>query len=77
LDIAVQIRPEQEQRLQQLAAQSGLSADEYLQREVDSILEYQEDMARAVKRGDDDIAAGRLLSNEEVFASLQDRLRGQ
>jgi predicted transcriptional regulator len=75
--MAVQIRPEQEQRLQQLAAQSGLSADEYLQREVDSILEYQEDMARTVKRGDEDIAAGRFVSNEQVFARIQERLRGR
>jgi predicted transcriptional regulator len=75
--MTLQIRPEQEARVQQLAAGSGLTADEYLQQQVDSILEYQEDLAMAVKRGDDDIAAGRLLSNEEVFARIQERLRGR
>jgi predicted transcriptional regulator len=73
--MAVQLKPEQEQRLQQLAAQSGLTADEYLQQQVDSILEYQEDLAAAVKRGDEDIAAGRLLSHEEVFARIDKRLK--
>ena len=73
--MAVQLRPEQEERLQQLATQAGVTADVYLQRQVDSLLEYQEDLAATVKRGDEDIAAGRLLANEEVFAQLEKRLK--
>jgi predicted transcriptional regulator len=73
--MAVQLRPEQEERLQQLATQAGVTADEYLQQQVDSLLEYQEDLAVAVKRGDEDIAAGRLLANEEVFARIERRLK--
>ena len=73
--MAVQLKPEQEERLQQLAAQAGVTADEYLQQQVDSLLEYQEDLAAAVKRGDEDIAAGRLLANEEVFARIERRLK--
>jgi predicted transcriptional regulator len=73
--MAVQLKPEQEERLQQLAAQAGVTADVYLQEQVDSLLEYQEDLAAAVKRGDEDIAAGRLLANEEVFARLERRLK--
>jgi predicted transcriptional regulator len=73
--MAVQLKPEQEERLQQLAAQAGVTADEYLQQQVDSLLEYQEDLAAAVKRGDEDIAAGSLLTNEEVFARLEKRLK--
>jgi predicted transcriptional regulator len=73
--MAVQLKPEQEGRLQQLATQAGVTADEYLQQQVDSLLEYQEDLAATVKRGDDDIAAGRLLTNEEVFARLERRLK--
>ena len=73
--MAVQLKPEQEERLQQLAAQAGVTADVYLQQQVDSLLEYQEDLAAAVKRGDEDIAAGRLLANEEVFAQLEKRLK--
>ena len=61
--------------MQQLAAQAGVTADEYLQQQVDSLLEYQEDLAAAVKRGDEDIAAGRLLTNEEVFARFEKRLK--
>ena len=73
--MAVQLKPEQEERLQQLARQAGVTADVYLQEQVDSLLEYQEDLAAAVKRGDEDIAAGRLLANEEVFAQLEKRLK--
>jgi predicted transcriptional regulator len=73
--MAVQLKPEQEERLQQLAAQAGVTADVYLQQQVDSLLEYQEDLAAAVKRGDEDIAAGRLLANEEVFARIERRLK--
>jgi predicted transcriptional regulator len=73
--MAVQLKPGQEERLQQLATQAGVTADEYLQQQVDSLLEYQEDLAAAVKRGDEDIAAGRLLTSEEVFARLEQRLK--
>jgi predicted transcriptional regulator len=73
--MAVQLKPEQEERLQQLARQAGVTADVYLQEQVDLLLEYQEDLAAAVKRGDEDIEAGRLLSNEEVFARIEKRLK--
>jgi predicted transcriptional regulator len=73
--VAVQIRPEQEQRLQQLAARAGLSADELLQRQLDSFLAYEEDIAATVKRGDEDIEAGRFLTHEEVFAGVEKRLK--
>jgi predicted transcriptional regulator len=73
--MAVQLKPEQEERLQQLATQAGVTADEYLQEQVGLLLEYQEDLAAAVKRGDEDIAADRLLTNEEVFARLERRLK--
>lgn len=73
--MAVQLKPEQEERLQHLAAQAGVTADEYLQQQVDSLLEYQEDLAVAVKRGNEDIAAGRLLSHDEAFARIEKRLR--
>jgi predicted transcriptional regulator len=73
--MAVQLKPEQEERLQQLAAQAGVTADVYLQQQVDTLLEYQEDLAAAVKRGDEDIEAGRLLSNEEVSARIEKQLK--
>jgi predicted transcriptional regulator len=72
--MAVQIRPEQEQRLQHLASQSGLTADELLQKQLDAFLKYQEGLAMAVKRGRDDIEAGRVLSHEEVVARIEKRL---
>jgi predicted transcriptional regulator len=75
--MAARIKSEQEQRLRELADQSGLSANEFLERELDSILAYREDLVAAVKRGDEDIAAGRLLSNEKVFARIEERLKGR
>jgi predicted transcriptional regulator len=75
--MAVQLKPEQEQRLQRLAAQSGLTVDELLQRQLDNFLDYQEDLARAVKRGDEDIAAGRVLECEEVVARVEKLLQGR
>ena len=75
--MAVQIRPEQERRLADLAMQSGLSAEEFLQLELDSFLDYQEDLARLAKRGDEDIAAGRVVTQDDVVARVEKLLKGQ
>jgi predicted transcriptional regulator len=75
--MAVQLKPEQEQRLQHLASQSGLTMDELLQRQLDHFLDYQEDLAMAVKRGDEDIAAGRVLEHDEVVARIEKLLQSR
>jgi predicted transcriptional regulator len=72
--MAVQLKPEQEQRLQQLASQSGMTADELLQREVDSFLDYQDDLAMAVREGEESAARDGWLTHEEVFEHLNSLL---
>jgi predicted transcriptional regulator len=75
--MAVQLKPEQEQRLQQPAAQSGLTVDELLQRQLDSFLDYQEDLTMAVKRGDEDVAAGRVVEHDAVVARIDKLLQSR
>ena len=75
--MAVQLKPGQEERLQHLASQSGLTPDELLQQQLDRFLDYQEDLARAVKRGDEDIAAGRVVEHDEVVARIEKLLQGR
>jgi predicted transcriptional regulator len=75
--MAIQIRPEQEQRLNHLASRSGLTPDELLQQQLDRFLDYHEDLAMAVRRGDEDIAAGRVLDHEEVAGRIEMLLHGR
>ena len=75
--MAVQLKPEQEERLKHLASQSGLTSDELLQQQLDRFLDYQDDLAMAVKRGDEDIAAGRVLEHDEVVARIYKLLRSR
>jgi predicted transcriptional regulator len=73
----MQLKPEQEQRLQQLAAQSGLRVDELLPRQLDQFLDCQDDLAMAVKRGNEDIAAGRVVEHDEVVARIEKLLQSR
>jgi len=75
--MAVQLKPEQEQRLQNLASQSGLTADELVQQQIERFLDHQEDLTMAVKRGDDDVAAGRVLGHGEVVSRVEKLLTGR
>lgn len=69
--MSIHLTPIQEQRLQHLATYSGRTADELVQEEMDRFLAYEEEMLRAVQRGDEDIAAGRLLEHSEVVARVE------
>jgi len=75
--MAVHLTPEQEQRLQHLAAETHRTADELAQEGVDRFLAYEEDLHATVKRGREDIAAGRLVEHEEVFARVEQLLRNR
>jgi predicted transcriptional regulator len=75
--MTVQLTPAQEERLQQLATLRSLTPDELAQEGIDRFLSYEEDLVAAVQRGREDIAAGRLLEPEEVFARIDRMLQSR
>jgi predicted transcriptional regulator len=69
--MAVQLKPEQEQQLNAIAAQGGLSADEHAQRGVEQYLLWRDDFVAAVKVGLDEADRGELLEHEEVVERIE------
>jgi predicted transcriptional regulator len=67
------LTPELEQRLQQLAAQSGRTPEQLAQEALDLFLTEQEEILAAIQEGDDDIASGNVLPHEEVVARFEKR----
>ena len=68
--MAVHLTPALEQELQELAAQSNITPDELAQHALEDFVAYRRDLNDAVKRGDEDIAAGRVLEHDEVIARI-------
>jgi len=54
-----------------------MQTPDQLQQRSDSFLDCQKDLALMVKRGDQDIAAGRLLEHDEVVTSIEKLLQNQ
>lgn len=73
--MAVHLTPAQEQRIQDLAAQAHRTPDEIAQEGMDRFLAYEEEVLAAVRRGDEDIKAGRLLEHQEVVDRIVRLLR--
>ena len=71
--MAVHLPPALERELQSLAAQSHTTPDELAQQALEGFVAYRRDLNDAVQRGDEDIAAGRILEHAEVVARI-DRL---
>ena len=71
----VQLKPEQEERLQHLAERTSVTPDELAQEVVERFLAFEEDLEAAVLRGRGDIVAGRLIEHDEVFARIDRLLR--
>ncbi|MEO7029911.1 MAG: hypothetical protein ABI147_10975 [Acidobacteriaceae bacterium] len=69
--MTLELTSTQEQRLQNLAEHAGRSPNELVQEEMDRFLAYEEDMLKAVQRGDEDIVAGRVLEHSEVVARIE------
>jgi predicted transcriptional regulator len=68
--MAVHITAALEQQLHHLAAESNLTADDLAQRALEDFVAYRLDLNEAVQRADEDIAAGRVFSHEEVVARI-------
>ena len=71
----VQLKPEQEERLQHLAERTSRTPDQLAQEVVERFLADEEDLEAAVQRGREDIAAGRLIEHDEVLARIDRLLR--
>ncbi len=69
--MAVQLKPEQEQHLNAIAGQGGLSADEHAQRAVEQYLLWREDFVAAVKVGLAEADRGELLEHKEVVERIE------
>jgi predicted transcriptional regulator len=68
--MAVQLTPAQEQRLQDLAVQSGRTPDEFTREFVDRFLDYQEHYIAAVHQGIASADRGELTDHDEVMSLL-------
>lgn len=75
--MSIQLTPDLEADLQNLAAQSNSTADELAQRALEDFVSYRRDLNEAVKRADADIAAGRVYEHEEVFARIEELLKSE
>jgi predicted transcriptional regulator len=69
--MAVQLKPEQEQELKEIAAQGGLSADEHAQRAVEQYLLWRNDFVAAVRVGLAESERGELLEHERVVERIE------
>jgi predicted transcriptional regulator len=73
----LQLTPELEKELQLLAAESKSTADELAQRALGEFVAHRRDLNEAVRLGNEDIAAGRVIDHEEVFARIERLLEGK
>jgi len=73
----VQLKPELEDRLQHLAERTSRTPDELAEEGLERFIAYEEDLMMAVKRGNEDIAAGRVVEHEVVVARMEKLLQGR
>jgi predicted transcriptional regulator len=73
--MTVHLTTAQEQRLEIIAAASNRTADELAQEALDAYLQHVEMLTSAVREGEESAERDGWLTNEEVFAQLQERIR--
>jgi len=69
--MAIHISPELEEHLQGLAAEEKTTADDLAQQALSEFVAYRRMLSESFKRGRADVAAGRIVSSEEVLARIQ------
>jgi len=75
--MTLDLTPATEQDLQDLAARSARSPEDLAREAVERFVAHRRDLTELVKRGDADIAAGRLLSSEDVLARIERKFATQ
>jgi predicted transcriptional regulator len=73
--MAVQLKPEQEERLQQLAAERGVTLEQVLSEVLDGYLNHMEGLMADLRGGEESAERDGWLTQEEVFERLNHRLR--
>jgi predicted transcriptional regulator len=69
--MAVMLKPEQEEELNAIAAQGGLTVDEHAERAIEQYLLWHKDFVAAVKVGLAEAERGELLEHEEVVERIE------
>lgn len=73
----VHLPPETEAQLDELAKRTNRGTDELLVEAVSHLVEYNEWFARKVRKGIEDVEAGRTVSHEKVGEWLEKRFKRQ
>ena len=71
--MALQLTPDLEQKLENLAAESHVSPDELAQTAVENFVAEYEELSAAVKEADEEFERGDFVSHEEVVAMFAKR----
>lgn len=73
--VELNLSPEKEARLRDLAVRSGKDTQEVLEEALDRLLEYDAKFAEAVEKGRAEIRRGEFIGHDEVLAQIERRLR--
>lgn len=71
----VNLSPEKEARLRQLATRAGKDAEQVVEEAVDRMLEYDERFLAAVEEGRASARKGDLLEHDEVVKRIEQMFR--
>jgi predicted transcriptional regulator len=72
--MAIQLRHDQEERLQRMAVERGVPVEQVLLELIDRILEHAEGLAADLREGEESAEREGWLTQEEVFERLHHRL---
>jgi predicted transcriptional regulator len=72
--MAVQLKPGQEEHLQQIAAERGVTVEEVLAGVVDEYLNHIQGLMAGLREGEESAEREGWLTSEEVFERLNRRL---
>jgi predicted transcriptional regulator len=72
--MAVQLKPGQEERLRQVAAEIGVPIEQVLAELVDEYLNHIQGLMAELREGEESAEREGWLTNEEVFERLNRRL---
>jgi predicted transcriptional regulator len=72
--MAVQLKPGQEERLQQVAAERGMMVEEVLAEVLEDYLNHIRELMAELREGEESAEREGWLTNEEVFERLNRRL---
>ncbi len=72
--MAVQLKPGQEERLQQIATERGVPIEQVLAEVLDDYLDHIQGLMADLREGEESAEREGWLTNEEVFERLNRRL---